>query len=65
MADRILIADGPHGALYAGISPYVAYVTPKVADHRLTAVLAPFRDEEAARAALIAAGGSEVREWLK
>ena len=65
MADRILTADGPHGPLYAAVVPVSAYIVPKVGDSRLLAVLAPFKTEDSARAALIAAGGSDVREWAR
>lgn len=62
MADRILQADGPHGPLFAAICPEVRFITPKVADYRLMAVLAAFPTEEAAREALIWAEGENIRE---
>ncbi len=65
MADRIFMADGPHGVIYAAVAPVSAYIEPKVGDYRLMAVLAPFRTEEEARAALIDAGGENVREWRR
>ena len=43
----------------------VGFIVPKVGDSRLLAVLAPFKTEDSARAALIAAGGSDVREWAR
>ena len=65
MADRILMADGPAGALYAAIAPVSEYIQGRVSDYRLTAVLAPYRSEDEARAALVAAGAENVREWTR
>lgn len=65
MSDRILMADGPHGLLCAGIAPVSAYIVPKVGDSKLMALLAPYKDEDGARAALVAAGGENIREWTR
>jgi hypothetical protein len=64
VADRtiILTAEGADGGppLFACVDAGVRFVQPRIGDSRLMAVLAPFPDEEAARAALTAAGGVNV-----
>lgn len=60
--DRIFVADGPYGSVYAAVVPDVGYVQPRVGDLKLSAFLAPFRSEEEARAALDEAGGADIRE---
>jgi hypothetical protein len=62
MADRVITATGPRGRLFACIAPSVRFTTGKVADVRFCAFLNPFADEEAARAALVAAGGENLKE---
>lgn len=44
------------GTLWAGICPDTHHVEPKVCDRRFAAYLAPFRSEEDATVALLAAG---------
>ena len=51
-------ADG--GALWASICPSAHHVEARIAERRFGAYLAPFSDEEAARAALIAAGAQVI-----
>lgn len=62
MADVPLRADGPQGDLFAAVVPEVQNVVPEVSDSRLAAWLRPFPNEGAARAALVAAGGSNIRK---
>jgi hypothetical protein len=65
VSDRLLIADGPDGLLYAGVCPTVRYTAPQVSDRKLSAALRPFKSEDVAREALAAAGGENVREHVR
>lgn len=60
MADLFLRADTDAGPIWACVSPGAHHVVPCVGDRRLSASLRPYRSEDAARAALIAAGGRGV-----
>ena len=53
------------GRLFAYVYPPAQFVEPKVTMSRLAASLAPFPDGDAARDALTAAGGDNVREWRR
>jgi hypothetical protein len=60
---RPLLLAGRHperGLLYAAADATARYTEPQVRPTRLGAMLAPFPTEEAARAALDAAGAHEV-----
>lgn len=56
---QIVIARHPElGLMYAGVDPSVRFTEPGVQASRLGATLAPFPTEEAAKAALKAAGAT-------
>jgi hypothetical protein len=56
-----LIGQHPRrGALWAAIDPQARFTKAEVADRRFSAYLAPFTSEEAARAALGAAGAQHI-----
>lgn len=60
MAAKPLIIDAAHdqlGRVFVAVDPAARYVEGKVANCRLGALLSPYADEQAARAALAAAGG--------
>lgn len=61
MADRFLHAETERGTLFACVCPGFRFVVPKVASGKLGASLHPYPDEQSGRAALIAAGGENVR----
>ena len=48
------------GLLWASIDPNVNYLEPRITEGRFAAYLAPFRSEEAARAALSEAGATHI-----
>jgi len=55
---RFLFADHAElGALIAAVDPAVRFTAPKLASSRLGALLAPFKSEEDARAAIEGVGG--------
>ena len=54
-APRFLTGRCPSGLLWAAIDANVNYLQPRIAESRFAAYLAPYRSEEAARAALIEA----------
>ena len=64
MAADILTADTERGPIFACIAAS-RFTEPGVADTRLGAVLRPYPDADAATAALVAAGGANVREFVK
>jgi len=57
MPDSILRAKGPAGPIFACVSADARFVEGRPCGSRLGAALAPFTDEAAAKAALVAAGG--------
>ena len=59
-ASSFLIADRSDARLYACIAD-VRFTPPKVSTSRFSASLSPFPDAEAAKIALAAAGGKNVR----
>jgi len=65
MADKILTGQGSPGTLYACVCETAHHVEPRVDDWRLGAVLHPFRSESEARAALVAAGATDIGVWSK
>lgn len=57
MSARYVIGDHvERGRLYAAFDPLAHHVDPGVRDSRFSAFLAPYRSQEDAEAALIAAG---------
>lgn len=56
----LFLADRADGTLFAYVTP-ARFTEPAVAMSRLGAVLHPYPDEAAARAALVEAGGANVR----
>jgi hypothetical protein len=48
------------GLLWASIDPHARFSRSEIGEHRFAAYLAPFTDEGAARAALIAAGAERI-----
>jgi len=55
---RIIRAEHPErGTFFAAIDPEAHHVEGRIAQTRLGAFVAPFRDEQAACEALLAAGG--------
>lgn len=59
----VLVADHPErGQLFAACDPSVRFTGARVGGSRLSAVLAPYNNESAARAALVAAGAANIRE---
>lgn len=48
------------GLLWASIDPNVNYLEPRISEGRFAAYLAPFRSEEAARAALLETGAIQI-----
>ena len=58
MADRIIEAAGPDGALFACVDPSARYCDSKPSALKFAARLTPYRDEAAAVAALEAAGAT-------
>jgi len=65
MGNVLLTARGPIGPLHAYVVPETRVSDPQVSDHRLSAFLRPFSDENVALAALAAAGGGEVRREVR
>ena len=61
MSARVLVADGPEGPLFACVDPAARFNEPGVARTRFAAVLHPYPLDERAKAALIMAGGKNVR----
>ena len=62
MSGPLLIADHPDGSLrYAYVVADARFTEAAVAGSRMGAILNPFRSEDDARAALIEAGGADVR----
>jgi hypothetical protein len=59
---NILHGQSSRGTLYAAVDPTARFVTPAVKEMRFASLLSPFADEAAARAALEAAGASNIRE---
>ncbi len=60
---KVLCANSPDGGLFfAAADPAARYVDPGVGTSRFAAVLHPFKAEEAARMALLRAGGTDIRE---
>jgi len=62
VADLLLTAAKGDTALFACVCETTRETSPKVSDHRLTAVLRPYRSRDDAVAALADAGGEGVRE---
>lgn len=65
MTVRVFTAAGTEGPLFAACDPDAHHVEASVATRRFPAILSPFRTEEAARLALIRAGGSNVQEHVR
>jgi len=65
MPDLLLTAVNGTTALFACVCDTTRETDPRVSDHRLAAVLRPYRSREDAAAALVAAGGGDVREWKR
>lgn len=65
MADTIPMADSPAGPLYACVAPSTRYTAARIAQRRFAAFLTPYGDEPAARCALAAAGGGNIRKEAK
>jgi hypothetical protein len=58
---RFLIGRHPQrGLLWTAIDPNVNYLEPRITETRFAAYLAPFRSEDEARVALIAAGAAHI-----
>lgn len=58
---RFLVGTHPdRGLLWASVHPNVNYLEPRITEGRFAAYLAPFRSEEAARAALLETGAIHV-----
>jgi hypothetical protein len=63
MSTRILQGAASDGSpRFAAIDPASRYVSPQVCRFRFSAALAPFLSDEAARAALVEAGCSNIEE---
>ena len=58
---RFLVGRHPdRGLLWASVDANVNYLEPRLTEGRFAAYLAPFTSEDAARAALIAAGAEHI-----
>jgi hypothetical protein len=59
----LLRGDGcPEGPRFACVDPAARYTAPQVCQFKFSATLAPYPSEEAARAALVAAGAERIEE---
>ncbi len=66
MGSSILKGERPDGGvLFAGVSAEARFVAPEVSTLRFAAILNPFHDEAAARAALEAAGATNIKGGSK
>lgn len=61
---NVLTAKGPEGDLFASVAA-ARFTEPQIATSKLSAILHPFQTQEAAEAALRAAGAVEVTEWKR
>jgi hypothetical protein len=58
---RFLIGHHPRrGELWAAVDPNMHHLQSAIGERRFAAYLSPFRDEDSARAALIAAGAQAI-----
>ena len=65
MKARVFVGDHADGPLFAACDPGARFTQPGVARGRFPAVLSPYATEEAAKAALLRLGATNLREHVR